>query len=441
MIKSKMMNSLWSSLFVMAVIAMCCCPTTQGCDEKLSGTGDSGYRGCQTKTRSGKTCQAWASQSPHEHSRTPANYPNSGLEKNYCRNPDGESTIWCYTTDSGSRWELCDPRGWRNVVANEDDLVDTCTNECSDISYLESAPAMLKKNCKVVKDCYKLSTGWTRGFVRCDYCQCKCEDSRAVIPEVIEVKTTKQFTEPALYGTCTTTCPRSGLVRTDWGGCKQVRNCRKSHNGWTRGFVRCDYCVCDCINHKYENKYILRNVKYSLDESSLKPGDPVGLSKMPVTNDQDVAQTSSVTMTFGYTNSLEVSTTTSLTTGLSITVESGVNIKAFSATLSTTATIEAGYSTTSGKVEQESHSDSVTASLIVQPGRNCEVQVFATVMNLDIPYTADLVTVYSDGSESVTPTSGIFTGVETKQFQVLYPPCSLAPGTTPVFTRNPPTKN
>ena len=28
---------------------------------------------------------------------------------NYCRNPDGEPTIWCYTTDSRKRWEFCDP--------------------------------------------------------------------------------------------------------------------------------------------------------------------------------------------------------------------------------------------------------------------------------------------------------------------------------------------
>ena len=29
-------------------------------------------------------------------------------EHNYCRNPDGEPTAWCYTTDPASRWELCD---------------------------------------------------------------------------------------------------------------------------------------------------------------------------------------------------------------------------------------------------------------------------------------------------------------------------------------------
>jgi len=76
-------------------------------DESSSGDG-ADYRGCQTTTRSGETCQAWTAQSPHSHSRTPSNYPNSGLVGNYCRNPDGEPTIWCYTTDPDKRWAYCD---------------------------------------------------------------------------------------------------------------------------------------------------------------------------------------------------------------------------------------------------------------------------------------------------------------------------------------------
>ena len=38
---------------------------------------------------------------------TPENYPDSGLVANYCRNPDGEPAAWCYTMDSGIRFELC----------------------------------------------------------------------------------------------------------------------------------------------------------------------------------------------------------------------------------------------------------------------------------------------------------------------------------------------
>nr|XP_039268896.1 uncharacterized protein LOC120343914 isoform X26 [Styela clava] len=72
-------------------------------------TSDAGasYRGLVAVTKSGKTCQQWDFQWPHEHSRTKDNYPLSGLESNYCRNPDGEEAPWCYTTDIDSRWEYC----------------------------------------------------------------------------------------------------------------------------------------------------------------------------------------------------------------------------------------------------------------------------------------------------------------------------------------------
>ena len=77
--------------------------------EELTGDGTD-YRGHQTHARSGVECQRWTSQTPHEHSRTNENYPGAGLgDHNYCRNPDSETGIWCYTMDSGNRWELCDP--------------------------------------------------------------------------------------------------------------------------------------------------------------------------------------------------------------------------------------------------------------------------------------------------------------------------------------------
>ena len=66
------------------------------------------YRGTVNVTSSGKTCQAWSSQSPHIHSFAPAAYPDSGLDENFCRNPDGEDFAWCYTTDPDTRWEYCD---------------------------------------------------------------------------------------------------------------------------------------------------------------------------------------------------------------------------------------------------------------------------------------------------------------------------------------------
>ena len=59
------------------------------------------YRGGVSTTSSGKTCQEWSLDSPHSH-----NYNSIG-EHNYCRNPDGDTSPWCYTTDSGTRFEHC----------------------------------------------------------------------------------------------------------------------------------------------------------------------------------------------------------------------------------------------------------------------------------------------------------------------------------------------
>ena len=86
-----------------------CIPDPQNCgcadaDPHLQ----SDYSGTIATTVNGRTCQAWASQSPHEHTRTPEKYPDAGLDVNYCRNPDGEPRVWCYTTDPNQRWELCD---------------------------------------------------------------------------------------------------------------------------------------------------------------------------------------------------------------------------------------------------------------------------------------------------------------------------------------------
>ena len=80
--------------------------------EKCSGTNCTGYRGKQTLTKGGYTCQRWDSQSPHDHEYSPKQYPDGDLDNNnYCRNPNTDTAhnIWCYTTDSNKRWEYCEP--------------------------------------------------------------------------------------------------------------------------------------------------------------------------------------------------------------------------------------------------------------------------------------------------------------------------------------------
>uniref|UniRef100_A0A8C8RL68 Plasminogen n=1 Tax=Pelusios castaneus TaxID=367368 RepID=A0A8C8RL68_9SAUR len=81
-------------------------PTTTDC---VVGNGKD-YRGTTAKTASGRTCQEWSSQKPHSHDYfTPLTHPRAGLEKNYCRNPDGDiNGPWCYTTDRSKAWEYCE---------------------------------------------------------------------------------------------------------------------------------------------------------------------------------------------------------------------------------------------------------------------------------------------------------------------------------------------
>ena len=69
----------------------------------------SDYRGRQAITANGYGCADWASQTPHEHPdyNTAESSPEAGLLDNYCRNPNGRSTAWCYTTDPDVVWDLC----------------------------------------------------------------------------------------------------------------------------------------------------------------------------------------------------------------------------------------------------------------------------------------------------------------------------------------------
>merc|ERR1712032_1361297 len=87
------------------------CPILE-CDETIVDKGQT-YRGCQTRTKSGRECQKWSSQTPHGHPFTPEEYYENGIgDHNMCRNPypDYDPEIWCYTTDPEIDWEYCDPK-------------------------------------------------------------------------------------------------------------------------------------------------------------------------------------------------------------------------------------------------------------------------------------------------------------------------------------------
>ncbi|KAH3702837.1 hypothetical protein DPMN_077863, partial [Dreissena polymorpha] len=69
------------------------------------------WRGMLTHTVSGRECQLWSLDTPHTHNfNDRQRFANGEIvteAKNYCRDPDGEGTPWCYTNDPGRRWEFC----------------------------------------------------------------------------------------------------------------------------------------------------------------------------------------------------------------------------------------------------------------------------------------------------------------------------------------------
>jgi len=68
------------------------------------------YRGTLAVTKKGHTCQDWDKDTVQDNSgNDPEDRPGTGLVKNYCRNPDGDSSgPWCYTLTEGERWDNCD---------------------------------------------------------------------------------------------------------------------------------------------------------------------------------------------------------------------------------------------------------------------------------------------------------------------------------------------
>ncbi|XP_035683049.1 plasminogen-like [Branchiostoma floridae] len=74
--------------------------------QSLANSSTSDYCGNVSVTVSGRTCQRWDVDFPHEPYYKPEEYPE--LVENYCRNPNGgASGLWCYTTDPDTRWEHC----------------------------------------------------------------------------------------------------------------------------------------------------------------------------------------------------------------------------------------------------------------------------------------------------------------------------------------------
>lgn len=69
----------------------------------LSNDGIPVYTGTVNTTATGILCQRWDVVQPHR-----PLYPMGPEHKNYCRSPDNDTKVWCYTTNASVEWEFCD---------------------------------------------------------------------------------------------------------------------------------------------------------------------------------------------------------------------------------------------------------------------------------------------------------------------------------------------
>lgn len=84
------------------------------------------WNGSISHTVTGRKCQKWIKDTPHQHNYHIDNRFPEGSQagaKSYCRDPVGDGTPWCYTVDPDVRWQYC---GIPQCASNTDqDNVDS----------------------------------------------------------------------------------------------------------------------------------------------------------------------------------------------------------------------------------------------------------------------------------------------------------------------------
>ncbi|XP_062595416.1 uncharacterized protein LOC134256763 isoform X2 [Saccostrea cucullata] len=121
------------------------------------------YQGTKSITETGRPCQRWDAQSPHEHG-----YDVFSIAKeNYCRNFDREEP-WCYTNDLDVRWELCGVNVCETPCLNRSFYTTEIKSQCvSDIprdseycSNILNMVSCLKKNIEYLTGSNCLQITW-----------------------------------------------------------------------------------------------------------------------------------------------------------------------------------------------------------------------------------------------------------------------------------------
>jgi hypothetical protein len=97
-----------------------------------------------------------------------------------------------------------------------------------------------------------------------------------------------------------------------------------------------------------------------------------------------------------------------------------VGFGSLSVSASVSTTLSSGYSFTAGKNTQKSMADSFEAEIVVPPYSSINVSILGHIVKLNIPFTADMVTTYTDGSTRTKYVTGMYKSVESGHFRVSY---------------------
>jgi len=172
-------------------------------------------------------------------------------------------------------------------------------------------------------------------------------------------------------------------------------------------------------------KYTLQNVVYDLSKATVADSGKVimahtelineGTQQQSMTRQLDFTHEETKTMTTEQSleQSLEISVTVGHTVGVPDTAQT--NFEA-----SMTSSVTKAFTMGVEKSTTTSMTDSIQAHADIPAKSAMDVLVTAQRLKLNVPYTADLVTAYKDGTTSSKKTTGIHANVGTYKFSVVY---------------------
>jgi len=172
-------------------------------------------------------------------------------------------------------------------------------------------------------------------------------------------------------------------------------------------------------------KYTLKNVVYDLSRATVVDSGEVIMAHTELVNRGSGNQTMSRQLSFSHEETKTMTTSESLEKSITLEVTVGhtvgkpdVAATTVSSTLGTSIT--RGFTTSTGTSVTNTTTDSLTANGKVGPNSVSTVLVVGRRFKVNVPYKADLVTLYKDGSTTSKKTTGIHQNIQLAKFTITY---------------------